>query len=644
MRRAIVVTLLISLGLSVTASAGAKRLLWWTTQANMGAVKTFLATAPAPATVVDLPALTYASIGNNYVTVVTGWVIPPITGDYTFYIASDDDSELSLSPDADPSKNVPICSLTGNTSSQQWDKFATQKSTPVTLQAGQLYAFKTIHRQGSGGNLYDVAWGGPVGITPVIIADPYLCGSLDKVYGPSPADGAVDVNNVTLTWSASCGVDNPIFSVYLGTDPVALTKIGDTTKIGMVLGKAPFRLAYETPYYWRVDVNGAPGDVWTFKTDDGRPHFSAVKGAAALVGKTGTMAVTVWSLDPSKITYQWYKVSEDPNQADTIVTNATGTILVRGYPVVGDPNEGQYYCVATNAMGSTKSANITFDGEKGLIHRYTFNPVDVDGVVIKDIVGGADYDGLFYDLSGKDKFQDGKLFFGNSGQGSSATTGSYVDLPNGMISSIGTQATIETWWTMTGTNGWQRVWDFGTSDAGEDFATGAGNSTNFFMSPRGASNNLTVGYRQPRAMGNAERRILASPSRPLPQNQEVFIAVVWDQVAGVAKLYYNGVLVGRNLLNMKLIDLVDNNNWIARSQYNDPYGMGAINELRFWDAALAAYEIARHAQIGPDDPSLFPPVTCATLTVGDLNGDCVVDFIDYAMMVEQWMMDVTPLL
>jgi hypothetical protein len=125
-------------------------------------------------------------------------------------------------------------------------------------------------------------------------------------------------------------------------------------------------------------------------------------------------------------------------------------------------------------------------------------------------------------------------------------------------------------------------------------------------------------------------------------NQEVALTFVWDQVAGLSKLYYKGVIIGRNLLNFNLRDLVDNNNWIGRSQWPDAYAEGGINEFRIWDTALAANEIARHAQIGPEDVSLAGPIdpnACPTKTVGDENGDCVIDFIDYAMMVERWMMD-----
>ena len=43
-----------------------------------------------------------SDIGNYYGSRIRGWLIPPVTGNYTFWIASNDYSELWLSTDEDP--------------------------------------------------------------------------------------------------------------------------------------------------------------------------------------------------------------------------------------------------------------------------------------------------------------------------------------------------------------------------------------------------------------------------------------------------------------------------------------------------------------------------------------------------------------
>jgi hypothetical protein len=147
---------------------------WQNTNVGSGAAALdVVRSGKAPDATVPLAKIewTDASTGytaNYYVGYVTGWIVPPADGEYTFYVASDDDSIFALSPDADIAKAVAICSVTGWTSANQWDKFASQKSAPVTLQAGQRYAFYLVMREGTGGDNASVGWTGPDPIGPTI--------------------------------------------------------------------------------------------------------------------------------------------------------------------------------------------------------------------------------------------------------------------------------------------------------------------------------------------------------------------------------------------------------------------------------------------------------------------------------------------
>ena len=68
-----------------------------------------------------------------------GWLVPPVTGDYEFWIASDDSGEFWLSTD-----NVVLvrrCHVPGWTSPREWTKYSEQKSAPIRLIAGQAYYY-----------------------------------------------------------------------------------------------------------------------------------------------------------------------------------------------------------------------------------------------------------------------------------------------------------------------------------------------------------------------------------------------------------------------------------------------------------------------------------------------------------------------
>jgi len=97
---------------------------------------------------------------NNYGTRIHGFLMPPETGIYTFWIASDDKSELWLSSNSNPANQVKIAEVIGYTGSRQWDDEDEpgQQSGPVMLTAGQAYYIKALHKEGGGADNVAVAW------------------------------------------------------------------------------------------------------------------------------------------------------------------------------------------------------------------------------------------------------------------------------------------------------------------------------------------------------------------------------------------------------------------------------------------------------------------------------------------------------
>ena len=95
---------------------------------------------------------------NQYGQLLRTLVVPPASGNYSFWIASDDSSELFLSTDEDPANMVSIASVPGWTNSREWTKYPEQQSAPVTLAAGRRYYLEAIMQQGSGGDNLAVRW------------------------------------------------------------------------------------------------------------------------------------------------------------------------------------------------------------------------------------------------------------------------------------------------------------------------------------------------------------------------------------------------------------------------------------------------------------------------------------------------------
>ncbi len=110
---------------------------------------------------------------DNYGTRIRGYLHPPTSGEYTFWIATDDAGELWLSSDAMSGNATRIAHVPGWTSSREWNKYTEQRSAAITLTAGKKYYIEALQKEGGGGDNVAVAWQGP-GIAQQIIDGQYL--------------------------------------------------------------------------------------------------------------------------------------------------------------------------------------------------------------------------------------------------------------------------------------------------------------------------------------------------------------------------------------------------------------------------------------------------------------------------------------
>jgi hypothetical protein len=132
---------------------------------------------------------------ENYGTRIRGYIYPPTTGSYTFWIAGDDTCQLKLSTNGLPSNASIIAQTTSWTDSRQWTKYASQQSTPRTLTAGQKYYIEVLHKQNTGGNNIAVAWQGP-GIAQNVIPGRYLSPWFTGLYGDFDNSGTVAIDDL----------------------------------------------------------------------------------------------------------------------------------------------------------------------------------------------------------------------------------------------------------------------------------------------------------------------------------------------------------------------------------------------------------------------------------------------------------------
>ena len=104
------------------------------------------------------------NVAENYGQRVRGFVLPPQTGDYVFWLASDDGGALFLSTDDSPANKVEIATVPVWTSPRQWNKYPRQQeSKPIRLVGGQRYYVEALMKEQFGGDNLAVRWRLPDG-------------------------------------------------------------------------------------------------------------------------------------------------------------------------------------------------------------------------------------------------------------------------------------------------------------------------------------------------------------------------------------------------------------------------------------------------------------------------------------------------
>ena len=143
---------------------------------------------------------------DDYGTRVRGYITAPNTGGFEFWIASDDNSELWLSTNADPANVSKIAYVSDWTTAREWNKYSSQKSLTINLSAGQKYYIEALQKEAGGGDNLAVGWAkpgqstsAPSEVIPGAVLSPWTGGSLSSL----PAAPPLVTGNSTQTTDAN---------------------------------------------------------------------------------------------------------------------------------------------------------------------------------------------------------------------------------------------------------------------------------------------------------------------------------------------------------------------------------------------------------------------------------------------------------
>jgi subtilisin family serine protease len=277
------------------------------------------------------------NIGDNYGSRVRGYVCVPASGSYTFWIASDDHSELWLSTDEDPANKVKIASVTGYTLRSQWDKYPSQKSVTISLQAGHKYYIEALQKEAAGADHLSVGWQLPDGSMERPIGGNRLIpfnesNTLPSITLTSPFEGQqfTTADDIIITAEAS-DTDGTIAKVeyYVG-----VYKIGED---------------FSVPYSFTWD-NGDAGNFTiiakAIDNDGGVASDSVDIAVTFTCGQLGSINWDIWYGIPGT-SVSAVPVNQPPNGTSELTTFETPQYFandyaarIRGYLCV--PQTGDY--------------------------------------------------------------------------------------------------------------------------------------------------------------------------------------------------------------------------------------------------------------------------------------------------------------
>src|SRR5262245_53317900 len=278
---------------------------------------------------------TEVNLMDGYGQRLRAFVVPPLTGNYTFWISSDDWSLLYLSTDETPMDKLLVARVNGWTSSREWTKEPNQQSPPIPLQAGRRYYLEALMKEGNGGDNLAVRWQLPNDIVeePIPVA-----GRLLPFYGVSsnapiiiaqPASTTVTESTEAISFSVLTSDPAPVAYQWQRNEVDLLGATNSVyvlTNVAQADNNAGFRCILTNP----IGPTTSSVAVLTVNQDTNPPGLVRVQN----LGATNVIVTFSEPVEPSSATNRFnYAVNNGVTIASATFGSNTRTIMLRTSPL-----------------------------------------------------------------------------------------------------------------------------------------------------------------------------------------------------------------------------------------------------------------------------------------------------------------------
>ncbi len=341
--------------------------------------------------------------GDNYGAKVSGYIIPTVTGNYNFFIRSDDASALYISTDDKPANlgTDPIAFESGCCNAFKEPGAGDQTSSPVALTGGKSYYVVALLKEGGGGDYLQVAMREENDTTPV--------GNLKPLSGSQ-------IGTLVL----------PDAVITISTQPVAVTASElSPAKFIVAATAATPRGAVPVRYQWQkngADISGATEGTLIVASptlaDSGTKYVCVVGAPGSPDVKSTEVVLTVVpdSIPPAILSVGGLKTKagdfevsvlvDEPltNPASLALTNfklSSGTVTAARYVenAAGLDSRQRAVILTTTGLAAGTSYTLTVSGLKDIkgntsgsvvtpftVSKYTWIDLAAPSAFVQDVV------------------------------------------------------------------------------------------------------------------------------------------------------------------------------------------------------------------------------------------------------------------